>query len=128
MFSIATATSSEDGDGGNAMAAVVAEDDNEQPSQEIKVEVDGETKNGSDHFVFPVTFQTVMFQFVLILVSCHYSMIMTNWGNPVINNEHSNFFAQNWESFWIKISMQWLSFLIYFLSQTLPLCTDRSFD
>jgi hypothetical protein len=43
-------------------------------------------------------------------------MIMTNWGNPVINNDKSSFFAANWASFWIKIVMQWLSFLVYFLS------------
>jgi hypothetical protein len=44
-------------------------------------------------------------------------MVMTNWGDPVINNDKSNFFAENKVSFWIKIVMQWLSFLIYLVSQ-----------
>lgn len=42
MFSISVATASDD-DSGNAMAAVVAEDD-EAKAEEIKVDVDGETK------------------------------------------------------------------------------------
>jgi len=31
-------------------------------------------------------------------------MIMTNWGDPVVNNDKSEFFAKSWASFWIKIS------------------------
>jgi hypothetical protein len=32
-------------------------------------------------------------------------MIMTNWGDPVVNNDKSEFFAANWSSFSIKIGM-----------------------
>lgn len=51
-----------------------------------------------------------------MVVACHYSMIMTNWGDPVVNNTKTSFFADNWASFWMKISLQWLSFLLYFIS------------
>jgi len=43
-------------------------------------------------------------------------MILTNWGDPVVKNDKSEFFSNTYNSFWIKIVMQWVSFLIYVLS------------
>lgn len=48
-------------------------------------------------------------------------MLMTNWGDPVIENEKSEFYQANWASFWIKISAQWVSILIYTWSLVAPL-------
>ena len=99
------------------MGNVVAEDkDAKGDDIEVQVEPGGEVKKGTDIAVFPVTPSTLLFHVILILVCCHYSMVLTNWGDPVVNNDMTNFFAENWHSFWIKISMQWLSFFIYFLS------------
>ena len=130
MFSLASASQSRDGEKGvNAMREIVAEDaEGEAKAEDIDIEVQGEQKKGSDYFLFPVTKQTLFFQVILMIVCCHYSMILTNWGNPIINNDRSNFFASNWASFWIKIVLQWLSFLVYFISQALFLCCRHRFE
>ena len=51
-----------------------------------------------------------------MLVTCHYGMVMTNWGNPTISDESNTVFASNNASFGIKIAIQYFSFLIYLLS------------
>jgi hypothetical protein len=54
--------------------------------------------------VFPVTRQSIVFQFILLLATLYYPMLITNWGDPVIDSEQSQFFQANWISFWVKIS------------------------
>ena len=122
LFSLSTAIVS-DGEekGASKVAQLVAEEDDGTKvvdAEDVKITVspNEEPKSGSEEYVFPVSLATLIFQVVLMIVCCHYSMVMTNWGDPVINNDKSNFFAENKVSFWIKIVMQWLSFLIYLVS------------
>lgn len=56
-------------------------------------------------------------------------MVMTNWGDPIVNNDKSNFFANNALSFGIKTAMFGISFVIYMVSQLMVLCCrDRFVD
>lgn len=88
------------------MGNVVAEDKDAAGGDiEVQVAPGEEGRKGTDIAVFPVTPATLLFQVILMLVTCHYSMVLTNWGDPVVNNDMSNFFAENWASFWIKICM-----------------------
>jgi hypothetical protein len=40
----------------------------------------------------------------MLLASLYYAMLMTNWGDPTLNGDKSNFYEANWASFWIKIT------------------------
>ena len=81
----------------------MAEDEKgEADPKKVDIEV-SKGQDKEDLFIFPITTQTLIFQIVLAVVCCHYSMIMTNWGDPVINNSTQDFFAENSTSFWIKI-------------------------
>jgi len=61
-----------------------------------------------------------------MIATCHYSMIITNWGDPVTNNDKSTFFSKSWTTFWIKIIFQWVSIFVYLLSQIMgKLCPER---
>lgn len=134
LFSLSIATAAEGKEVVNPVGAVVAEDKEGKDQSkgvgaediEIQTVPGGEEKKGTDVAVFPVTCATLLFQVVLMLVCCHYSMVLTNWGDPVVNSDMSNFFAENWASFWIKICMQWLSFLLYLVSQIMGrMCPER---
>jgi len=104
LFSLSVATTSEE-KATNTVAQTVAEDEDEADNNDVEIAVDGENKKGAEMMIFPVSLKTMLFQVILMLVCCHYSMIMTNWGDPVVNNDKSTFFASNIGSFWIKISM-----------------------
>lgn len=88
----------------------------------------GETLQQDDLHSFPITPATILFQALLILAAVYYSMLLTNWGNPTIFDNTSTFFASNNTSFWIKLSAQWLSTIIYLFSMFAPMIfTDREF-
>lgn len=78
----------------------------------------------------PITPATIMFQALLILSAVYYSMLLTNWGTPsLFNNSTINFFNKSYYGYWIQISAQWVSMLIYLYSMTAPLlCPDRFSD
>jgi hypothetical protein len=79
----------------------------------------------------PITNATLMFQFLLILATMYYAMILTNWGNPTLYGANKNFvmFPQTTEfSYWIQLVAQWISILLYLFSLLAPLfCKNRSF-
>ena len=39
----------------------------------------------------------------MLLATLYYPMLITNWGDPEINDDRNSFFQSNWMSFWIKI-------------------------
>ncbi len=61
-----------------------------------------EQKKEEEHY--PVTWETLIFHAIMLLASLYYPMLITNWGDPIINSTKSNFFENNWISFWVKIS------------------------
>ena len=80
------ATASDTGEKGqNAVRELVAEDEKEVAADDQDIEVNGENKKASEVYIFPVTKQTLIFQLILMVVTCHFGMVMTNWGSPVID-------------------------------------------
>ena len=69
-----------------------------------------------------------MFQGVLLVATLYYPMLITNWGDPRINDNPDNFFNANTSSFWIKLVAQWVCIGLYSFSLLAPLCCkDRDF-
>jgi len=82
----------------------------------------------TSHHVFPVTPQAIQFQILMLLASIYFAMLLSNWGNPTLYTDSTDFFEANTLSFWIKIVAQWISILVYAFSILGPLCTQREFS
>ena len=79
--------------------------------------------------VFPISTPTIIFQALMILASIYYAMLMTNWGNPSVQEStFDGFFNNGPMSYWVQLSALWLSQAIYIFSLTAPICfPNRSF-
>jgi hypothetical protein len=75
----------------------------------------------------PITNATIIFQFLLILAAVYYAMLLTNWGQPSLFEDSTfDFFSKSAYSYWIQLSAQWVSMLLYLYSMVAPLlCPDR---
>lgn len=101
----------------------VIEDENEAkaPLNEVE-ELNGEKKNAKDLHVFPITTGTIVFQALMTCAAIYYSMVLTNWGQPVFLNNSYEFFANNKTSYWCQLVAMWISMGIYLFSMLAPLC------
>jgi len=106
--------------------AVMENEENAQESE--KLNPDNERTNGKEAHVFPVTTATIVFQALMILAAVYYAMLLTNWGNPTLFTDTTNFFQANNTSFWVKLVAQWVTIIIYLFSLIAPLLfPDREF-
>ena len=112
LFALSIATASDEKEG-NPVSNVVVED-KDAPGVDIEVQVAPGwiEKKGTEISVLPATPATLLFQVILMLVSCHHSIVQSSRGISVVNSDMSKFFAENRSSFWIKLCVQWLSFLL----------------
>jgi len=55
-----------------------------------------------------------------VLAAVYYAMLCTNWGNPTVFNDTTDFYSST-ASFWIKLVAQWLSMAIYGFSMVAPI-------
>ena len=78
-------------------------------------------KTAEEAHVFPVTTATILFQLLMVLASVYYAMLLTNWGNPSHDDEVYSFFANNNNAYWIGLTAQWVSMIVYLLSLIMPL-------
>ena len=77
---------------------------------------------------FPVSKQNLVFQAIVLIATLYYPMLITNWGDPIVNSDRSDFFKANWASFWVKIAAQWACMLLYLWSLVAPMiCKGRDF-
>jgi len=68
------------------------------------------------------------FHFVMAMGCMYMAMILTNWGKSTGEDSNTNTGISK-ESMWIKISSQWLAYLLYLWSLTAPvLFPDRDFN
>ena len=100
----------------------------EEIKNEIKAEIADKEKDDNEEYVFEVTTSTVLFQVVLMLVTFHYGMVMTNWGDPFVNNDAADFYSNNPLSFGIKTAMFVISLVIYLISQFAACCCREAFE
>ena len=79
--------------------------------------------------MFPVSSATITFQALMILSAMYMSMLCTNWGDVSIFENTTSFFEHSNGSYWLKMSAEWITILLYLTSLVLPLlCPDREFD
>ena len=84
-------------------------------------------KNEEEVVAHKITRPTVLFHLVMVTASVYYAMVLTNWGNPSVNNNTSDTFGVSWLSFWVKIIAQWIAIVLFFLTLLLPLCSKREY-
>jgi len=82
---------------------------------------DGTRVKAEDAHIFPITPATIIFQLILVFASIYYAMMLTNWGNPALFTDTTDFFKASTTSFWVKQVAQWVSLLIYLFSLLGPL-------
>ena len=85
----------------------------------IQVSPNEQHTNGNEHYVFPLTKQTLLFQLVLMLSCCHYSMVFTNWGDPIIEGQKISVFQDNMGTYLLKTRMRHFTFFAVMMSQLL---------
>mmetsp|Transcript_14491 Transcript_14491/g.16204 ORF Transcript_14491/g.16204 Transcript_14491/m.16204 type:complete len:85 (+) Transcript_14491:972-1226(+) len=83
---------------------MVAEDDNSDDEIE-KTKPSGEKDKAH---VFPISVPTLVFQGFMVFVSIYYAMLISNWGNPTIEDDNYDRFINEWAGFWVKIVDQWV--------------------
>lgn len=66
-------------------------------------------KSPEEMHTFAISPASIVFQALLILASCYYAMLMTNWGDPTMYGETEEFFTNAASSYWIKFSALWAS-------------------
>lgn len=105
--------------------------ENEEDDGERVADVEkrsGKIVDSEQMHVFPVSSATILFQALLILSAVYLSMLLTNWGNPTIFDNTTDYFEANATSFWIKLITQWISILIYLFSLLAPIIfPDREY-
>ena len=71
-------------------------DEKEEKDEELKQKLikdsDEDGKKEKKAHVFPISESTILFQGMLIIASVYYAMLITNWGNPTIQSQQSNFY------------------------------------
>lgn len=104
---VTSAVSKGDGteDKGFAGAAknVMAEDEEELKNNIEMTNADGKKVGSDESNIYPVTNATFYFHGVMILASCYYAMLFTNWGDPIFENTRNTYFEENMTSYWIKM-------------------------
>lgn len=77
------------------------EDADDQNTNEVDV---GENITAEEAHVYPISTATILFQLVMIFVCIYYTMLLTNWGDPKLDDEEYDPFKDSVASFWIKIA------------------------
>lgn len=96
------------------------EDEDGERLEDIEMR-NGKVLSHEDMHAFPISPATIYFQGLLTLAAIYYATLLTNWGNPTVFDNSTDFYASNATSFWIKLVCQWITILIYILSLILPI-------
>ena len=95
----------------------------------MRVDSDDDSFDAKEAFVFPISRASIFFQLLLILASLYYSMMLTNWGNPTVNLDTTDFYQQNEVSYWLRIVSIWVAVTTFLFSLLAPLVLkDRDFS
>ncbi len=104
-------------------------EENEEDDDNARKEDIDTAKNKEDEIVaHKISRATVLFHLVMVTASIYYAMVLTNWGNPSINSKVTDSFGVSWLSFWVKMISQWITFVLFFLTLLLPLCSKRDYS
>lgn len=109
------------------MADGIREED-EQDNEGARKEDIASSNNEEEVVAHKISRATILFHLIMIAASVYYAMVLTNWGNPSVNDNTNDFYGVSWLSFWVKITSEWAAILLYLITLLLPLCTNRSYD
>ena len=77
----------------------------DEPDDEAARKEDIESaKNAEEVVAHKISKATILFHVIMMAASVYYAMVLTNWGNPSVNNNTNDFYGVSWLSFWVKIS------------------------
>lgn len=79
MFSIAIASADSTAKEKQTMGQDIIEEDAAQTKPV--------TPENEDLALFPVTFQTMFYQVIMVFVSLYFGMLFTNWGYAIVDDE-----------------------------------------
>ncbi len=108
------------------LADGIREEDEEDNESARKEDIDT-AKNPDEVVAHKISKATCLFHLIMMTASIYYAMVLTNWGNPSVNNQTNDFYGVSWLSFWVKIASQWAAILLFLLSLLLPLCMQREY-
>jgi len=49
-------------------------------------------------------------------------MLITNWGDPTVFDDSTDFFEENTQSYALKLTAEWFGVSVYMFSLLAPLC------
>ena len=114
----------EESDGFHSNWAEIDEDD-----QLEDIEIAHKRMELEDSYIYPVSNATIFFHAVMIFAWWYYSMLLSNWGDPTINNDKATYFKANLFSMWMKLISQFICYAIFLWSLVGPLIfPDRDWD
>ena len=91
--------------------------------REDNQQIEQQNKNGEniESHVFPISVATIIFHAFMIFVSIYYWMLISNWGRPTVKDDDYDYFIDKWAGFWVKLTCQWVVWILYLLSLLAPL-------
>ena len=75
--------------------------------------------------IYPVTFQTMFYQGILVLLSLYFGMLFTNWGYALVEGEIDNQTDNAHFSMWVKIAAQIFTISLFTVS-VMIYCCDKN--
>lgn len=114
IWSIAIASADNNGKANETMLQAVIEEKEEETKPD--------TPEKEQAAFFVVTFQTMFFQGIMVLVSTYFGMLFTNWGYAIIDGEADNEFSNAYFSLYAKLGAQWVTIILFTISVTLYVC------
>lgn len=124
ILSISIITTSGDEEGFRSNWAE-AEDDHSLED----IEIGNKKVNVEDSHIFPISNATIYFHIVMILASCYYAMLLSNWGDPTVNNDKTTYFQANNFSVLMKFTSQFVCYGIFLWSLVGPIVfPDRDWE
>ena len=115
------------GDNSDGFRSNWAESDEDNHLSDI--EVANNKMQVEDSYIFPLSYATIFFHIIMIFACCYYSMLLSNWGDPTINNDKATYFKANEFSMWAKLVSQFACYAIFLWSLIGPLILpDRDWE
>lgn len=88
-----------------------------------------EVLTSEEEKVTPVSEKTVWFHLLMSFASLYYSMVLSNWGSPIVNGENGpEGFSSKWLAYGVIFAAQWIGILFFVWTLIAPrVCSSREF-
>jgi hypothetical protein len=105
--------------------------DEEEPSPSKKRQQEQQRENRieSQLKLYEQSNSFIYFHIIMLFASCYIAMLLTNWGNPVIDGSNFTVFKASNQSMWSKLGTSWVAMALYVWTLVAPrLFPDRDFS